>query len=545
MQLKTTLLHSASLIALVGLAQLSTAQPFTGTYGTITNSAPPSVPAVGLGGVFMTTVGTFPSSAAPGWAGHSFKATMVLGGGIGSGTKGTAMLDFSTMPGKELPAGTYLHLGDIDSESDEEIDLRAYDKTGTRITVPWLASPTWHWGNPLGPKPSTAFNSGNGEYHFDGSFNQKTANSIALRTIMAVGRIEVLKAHENNAFGLSAPKAGGGRTIICCKGTKNVVEDPSFTATAPFKSDFGVNYSIYPNISLGHKRFKLSNGAQVAQIYPNWLVNDEETNDPYVGRFFICEPDPNWMVAWGQAVNLPKGEAALCFRLKVLGNGPVEVAFRVNGVQHSSKTFHTTSGANSWLEHSATHGNWGTGPVNIEIMVRGPQGSGLAIDNIVAQIKPNKTPVNLTNFTIAAVNMQASGDYNINATWAALSAQYRDTYYWEVENLTDGTKVSMPYASWWTGSHSANSMFTFPGYNGTNSLGSTSNPGVFSRGKKYRITYGLWSKCTTWTSQSWEIQFASNKQGAATPIIIKTDSIPKFPPMVPMPTRPGGPVRPR
>jgi len=107
------------------------------------------------------------------------------------------------------------------------------------------------------------------------------------------------------------------------------------------------------------------------------------------------------------------------------------------------------------------------------------------------------------DFQLTATNLSGNATtYQLTATSTPLPNGAG--FWWQVEeldlvtgNVLPNSTVTNPSA-WW-GNPTTN---VFSGYNGTSTLGNTSNVGLFQQGHKYRITRGVWSSCSPWAAKA-------------------------------------------
>lgn len=116
-------------------------------------------------------------------------------------------------------------------------------------------------------------------------------------------------------------------------------------------------------------------------------------------------------------------------------------------------------------------------------------------DMYIAKLK--KEPLN-SDFSLTAVFPTGGGGlYQLSAIPAVIIPKF----WWEVSeidavgNVITGTTMTNP-SNWWSSPFIANNVF--PGYccNQTTTTGN----GIFTLGRKYKITRGVWSDCDPWIS---------------------------------------------
>jgi len=134
-------------------------------------------------------------------------------------------------------------------------------------------------------------------------------------------------------------------------------------------------------------------------------------------------------------------------------------------------------------------------------------GNDLAIDDI-SLIKLNPFSSTATTFFIYpnTPTFYNSTDYSVSVSLNSTpSLPAGSGIWWRVAELDQNnneipnTIVENPNSNWW------NIPCNFPGYNGTSTVNGTS-PGIFKTHKTYRIHFGTWGDCFSWTSASYTLR---------------------------------------
>lgn len=477
------------------------------------SSVPSTIGTPTFFGASAGTTGSFLTGRHADWAG-TFTRT---GPGIASGNIGTSTFNFSSLVTGGLPPGTYVVFGDVDTGSadHETFTLNAYRSDGSQVTSPWLDVPVSKWGTPTSyPLPSYAFSAG--QYFFDGNAVQIAATvGFCLRTNTQIAKIVVIKPSAFCGMGFAAPPQVDEAPPVCCKG-RNYIRNETFDAGfTGFASQSAWNPGPFPTVALSPGQFTIGNGSLANQINSTWLVWDQATQNPYLGKFLIANLGgrPTETI-WAQTIQQDANKVySLCARVKALGNFPANVTLQVNGINLPTTVVSPVSGPGVWQDLSATIGPI-IGTVTIKILATGR--GGLAIDNIAVIETTTPSPSGYDSIGVSA-SAPVGGHFNVTATYPALPTNFG--YYWSVMDITNNTQVSNP-PSWWLETLGSTGTMNFPGYQSSNSL-SGSLPGVFNVGHHYVISYGIWSKCTLWTASRWDISFNQELKSRNNEPIIK------------------------
>ena len=316
---------------------------------------------------------------------------------------------------------------------------------------------------------------------------------------------------------------------FCCPGENQVSNGDFEGPTGNFTSAYQYQTSIAPN-SVAPGMCMIMNQAQAMTISNQWIVQDHSCTP--TGYFYVVNGTTSQSgpkLAWEQTVTVqPNTEYRFCAFLKDLPqcafnvNPRVKIHFNAptGSIAIINTTVNAPAGLCNWQQVSQaiqTGPASGAYPLQIQIWIdETPAGDGndLAIDDIALIMMP---PLNIgySQFLVASSGINPS-TYNITATPAqALPATGKCAYYWEVcevDNLNACiSTTTLPNPSqWWTGAT------TFPGYNGTSTLPSgtttTSPPGVFQIGKRYKIRYGVWCECNSWSQSVLIIEYNQRMQ---------------------------------
>lgn len=140
---------------------------------------------------------------------------------------GESVYDFRSMPGGELPIGTFFVFYDLDLISGDEYRIRAFDSNGALITTPWLDEPVGVRGSGGGGSPIALDNMprwafGSGTYFFDpaGTSPADTDIEFALTNNTAIATMRVFRSSIQTEFRLAAPLAvpGAGTGVLAAVG---------------------------------------------------------------------------------------------------------------------------------------------------------------------------------------------------------------------------------------------------------------------------------------------------------------------------------------
>jgi peroxiredoxin len=353
----------------------------------------------------------------------------------------------------------------------------------------------------------------------------------------------------------------------CCPGT-NLLVNGDFESGAvgnsrpPFWPGIG---SAYPSsgssgpdgVKPGH--YSVVTGSQAQVICPNWQVADHFTCDANSGHVMVINGRTNQPSGsssiWRQTVSVkPGSEYRFCANAKSLPqccfNVSPQVTVDITGPGNVTLgsiplTTLVVRGSEpcSWhlLSKSFTVP---AGVTSVTIDIRLDEtgigdGNDLALDDISLQ---EKTQV-IADYTAVSLltSSPVNGNYNVTAFYPPTLPGFPYGYVWQVcevdasGNIVPGTTVANPSAWWtYTGPTPAGQFNKFTGYNGTATLGSISNAGVFSTSKRYRITFGAWSDCEGLRVSTWTMNFL---QGQLKPHI-EHGTLPANQLNLPLPTLP-------
>jgi hypothetical protein len=335
----------------------------------------------------------------------------------------------------------------------------------------------------------------------------------------------------------------GTASVYCCSG-ENLVKNGNFEdGNTGFVSNY--QYRSLPPFHpftnwVAPGQYSIVKSADAQEICGQWIVKDHSACNNGIGEKFMVvngktQQSSNGAVIWQQTVATEKDSnykfcayfrnlAQCCFDITpnvtiTFDPGTPIPATTINvdappcGWQLLDKTFTATSAS-----------------VTIKIILDetgNGDGNDLAIDDISLQKVPQAPQASTQVSFSTSFPSQYPGYYNVTATQppppiaGGFSDPWNCGYYWRVSeidaagNEVPGTIMSNP-STWWTYPSTK-----FPGYNG-------GTPGLFKFNKMYRITYGVWCKCLTWTQSSWVFEYNAGTK-AAKPTI-RPDEKYKLPP---------------
>lgn len=327
--------------------------------------------------------------------------------------------------------------------------------------------------------------------------------------------------------------------VWCCPGP-NLLQNGDLSAG---NTGFTSQYTFSPTVSLGATlpgHYNIVTGTDALAISPNWLVADHSTCSAGSGKFMVvngrtCQTGSKSI--WKETVPVTAGkEYRFCANVKNLRqctfdvNPIVRVQLSIPGTTIPAVTTVVNvmgSQACNWqlISFSSTAPVTAALTIDIQLDETGlGDGNDLALDDISLQEKV-QADASLVQVDLATSHINAT-QYNVSAKYPpGLPLGYG--YWWQVcqldnsNNPIPGTTVSNPSA-WWTYPGTTPFFNTFNGYNGT--IASTTldpqttppTPGIFDDGKRYRISFGVWSDCRGWRGSSWILQVVP---GLATPQI--------------------------
>ncbi|MFN0213282.1 MAG: hypothetical protein ACKVT2_03430 [Saprospiraceae bacterium] len=325
---------------------------------------------------------------------------------------------------------------------------------------------------------------------------------------------------------------GGCRVLIpissCCPG-KNLIVNGDFQNNSGFISGY-FNQTATPALnSVIPGQYAILNQGTAATVSPTWLVQDHPT----------CNSTDNFLVVngsnglsgqrlvWSQTIPVtslkPNTQYRFCAWVRDLKqcafNVFPDVELRILNPWYSASTVvNVTSSPICTWQRITTTVSIGpiVQPLTIQIWlneVLPGDGNDLALDDISLNEMPPLPPA-FSLFSVTTSNLTSS-NYNITATpTTSLPTTGNCGYYWEVcqadnvGNCIIGTTFSN-YPRWWT------VATNFLGYTGTPGGGSfvpVGPPfaGIFYVGIRYKIRYGVWCECNSWSQSSFIFGYYRN-----------------------------------
>jgi len=307
--------------------------------------------------------------------------------------------------------------------------------------------------------------------------------------------------------------------IGCCPELPNLIKNPAFDQPQSQKISEYIWIGTEMDLLPGY--YNILDGGHAHAYCDEWSVQDHTSCSSTSGRFLVVngettQPSNINNVIWKQTVtgieigstyrfcvnlkNLP----ACCFDVKP----KIQIGVTPGGIMATKTIDVNASNPCEWDLVDFTFQATSTS-VTIKIFLdetgKG-DGNDLAIDDIaLVKLPPVPNQFTIFNLAITPAPSPNSSLYNITATQTpGLDFTYECGYFWEVCQLDQNGQVIpatlvQNASAWWT----FPAPCTFVGYNGTTTLSGT-GPGLFDLdGKKYRITYGVFCKCSTWNASSY------------------------------------------
>ncbi len=219
-----TRIRVAALMVAAGVVEATSvdASPLTGSGPNLLGPTPTALASIPIANPVVTGPNTGPFSGT--WVGSSPTAAAAWNSGGFTGTGpfsysggpfGTTVMKFASMTGGNLPAGTYVFLGDLDSGSGpESFNIQAFDSSHVPVSSAWLDSAVSIYGSGVGPgglpavtdAPSWSYNSGTATYRFDGSgVPGNPAVALLLPTNQGVAELDIIRDTSAASLALQAP----------------------------------------------------------------------------------------------------------------------------------------------------------------------------------------------------------------------------------------------------------------------------------------------------------------------------------------------------
>lgn len=304
-------------------------------------------------------------------------------------------------------------------------------------------------------------------------------------------------------------------TAGCCPGANLVTGGDFESGRGAFASD----YQFVTGAAVQPGQYALLNSAQAGAVSSQWVVQNEGSCST-TGRVLVVNGATGRSGSrkvWSQTVAVtPGAEYRFCAHFKNLPacaldvKPKIELRFSSPAGSSSSSTI-SANGANGcdWVQESRSIViPAGVTSLTSEIWLDESglgDGNDLAVDNISLQQMQAADPKELL-VNIASSGMTASS-FTVTATPVHPQVHNFTWDVCEVNPVTGvciaGTQVSNP-PQW-----SAPGPTTFPGYNGTATLGGTA-AGTFQLQKRYKATYSVFGACTTRSFSTWYFGFSLN-----------------------------------
>jgi hypothetical protein len=307
----------------------------------------------------------------------------------------------------------------------------------------------------------------------------------------------------------------------CCDGT-NLIANPGFEEG---NTGFASQYTYQSEISDASVKpgyYTIGSSADAHTISPTWNVNCAADGKHLLVNGLTGAAN---RTIWKQNVSVEYGKIYnFCIDLKNLPQCGFDVKPKV-GIHFVLNSGDSIAAIYKEINVSGSDScNWqriqkeitipsgsGNATLTISINLKSQSmgdGNDLAIDNIsFVELKPVEQQqllydikffnANQQNFSISADPITPLGD-NCTAYWEV--AELDNNY-----NVISGTEVVNP--SVWANADPN----TFNGYEGTSTLGDTTQPGIFSYNKRYQIVYGRTCKCASFNSLKTIIDPISSK----------------------------------
>ncbi|MGZ5444845.1 MAG: hypothetical protein ACXW5U_24085 [Thermoanaerobaculia bacterium] len=336
--------------------------------------------------------------------------------------------------------------------------------------------------------------------------------------VTATGLFTITTANGTSQYPLSADPVtydyACGNSGGCCPGPNLIANGDFESGNSGFTSDYP--YVPSPGAVLPGQ-YAIVNSAQASAVSSAWNVQNHGSCST-TGKVLIVNGETGKSGSrrvWSQTVPVTPGrEYRFCASFRNLPQcaldvkPEIEVRFSVPSTVTSSVVNTNATNGCDWTQetHSVVIPG-GVTSLTTEIWLDetgAGDGNDLALDDLslheMQKANPNHVLVN-----IASSNLTTTS-YNITATPAPQTLNY----YWEVCEVDSSgicipaTQVQNPSAWWILGAND------FKGYAGSSVLGPLGNAGIFDVGKKYRITYGVFDLCTSFTSSSWYFSFNIN-----------------------------------
>lgn len=323
-------------------------------------------------------------------------------------------------------------------------------------------------------------------------------------------------------------------TSYCgCTNTVNLITNGGFENGATgFTSKF-----TQMTTSLAPGTYTVAEYGSYKNFCSNWNVSNPAScprGGAMQGKFLVANGQTGqtgFRTVWGQTMTVETGkDYKLCLNLKNLPQCCFDVkpVIRIMYNYGSQSNFigpiivNQANTACDWLKYTTTISiPPGGSPttllsINIDLDQSGlGDGNDFAIDDM-SLIKLDKLPAG--SLRIAPNDVSTTfinnTDYTMNVPVTANPPLPAGSgIWWRVveldpnNNEIPGTMVESPNSSWW------NIPCNFPGYNGTSTVSGTS-PGVFKTHKTYKIYFGTWGDCFSWTSTNFIISINPSSRKA-------------------------------
>ncbi len=318
-------------------------------------------------------------------------------------------------------------------------------------------------------------------------------------------------------------------------GTAGYNEVRSTTVNVPCVPPSPQSCNLVQNGDFSAGIHAVGDGSMPASTVANW--SEAFNSSPQLTAIAGCGGSPGYVRMWGNQVvgeaiqqtlsaplvqghtyklsacvawmnNNPTLPPYVRFRAR-LSNGPLQsytspgTLIGIFGSPNITATLWTTMVLPNWTAPANNLNTLTINPENAFTVNDGNYVSWGQIDNVCLQDLSAPCQAPNPDFTLTAVLPAGnSSTYQLTATTAPLAPGVG--FWWQVEELNPTTGSVLPNttvtnpAPWWANP----TTNVFSGYNGTPTLGNTSNPGIFAQGHKYRISRGVWDTCHPFASIS-------------------------------------------
>ena len=370
-------------------------------------------------------------------------------------------------------------------------------------------------GNTLRTMASPSLNSGN-RYCF--SIDPSTIPGLSPGSFVATASGAFTITHNGQTANFQRFADPIAYQVVCdsagCCPTPNLITNGGFeSGNTGFTSDF--TYIATGAVMPG--QYAVVDSTQASAIASSWNVQNHGSCSAS-GKVLVVNGATGTTGSrkvWSQTVPVtPLREYRFCANFRNLPqcnldvNPDVEVRFSVpSTITSSSINTNAANGCDWQAETRSVFVPANVTSLTVEIWLdesAAGDGNDLAIDDLslheMVKASPGAVLVNIASSNLTTTT------YNITATPAPQTL----SYYWEVcevdsaGNCLTGTQVQNPSAWWIPGAND------FKGYVGSGVLGPLTTPGIFQVGKKYKIVYGVFDPCTSFTASTWYFSFNIN-----------------------------------